>query len=405
MKKIFFAISALAMMLVSCDPSTDDISSGFNNQVTAETVQASATPVVINGKKTNRIVVENHSPITCQWKAGQLLGGQTSSAKSYDTIYVSKTGVNTIQMVCHNLNGDFTKEFTVEVDEIAYIPDDIQKRLGDNVKEFNNTFDKTKVEIKQMLTDGKEGQGNLFQVINNSGQLSYWRLYNKTTGEVSCSASNNSDMVYTMDPGDYTVFLDYTKADGTTETYSAGEFTIPDVTYIPEVIVYLRDGKKDPGAASSEWQWFQGNAAVWGNGPWASGDGPAWWTNNLDSMDGNGGGKPGGTARNGINATFTLNFETFDSGTAVNSDGTTCPFKVYPLKHGHDAASGWDMGCLHFDASGSTYVVPMAVNVNGGDEPFQDMYIVKASGGRLNLTSEEQAVNGCAWFFLFEQKK
>ena len=41
----------------------------------------------------------------------------------------------------------------------------------------------------------------------------------------------------------------------------------------------------------------------------------------------------------------------------------------------------------------------------GGDEPFQDMFIVKAEDGRLNLTAEEQAVNGCAWFFLFERKK
>lgn len=89
MKKIFFAMSAMAMMLVSCDPSMDDISSGFNNQVTAETVQATVTPVVVNGKNTNRIVVENHSPITCQWKANQILGDQTSSAKEYDTIYVS----------------------------------------------------------------------------------------------------------------------------------------------------------------------------------------------------------------------------------------------------------------------------------------------------------------------------
>lgn len=397
-------MSAFALLLTSCDPSTDDISSGFNNNVTAETVIAKATPVVINGKNTNRIIVENNSPITCQWSADLLLGGQSTSKKSYDTIYVSKTGANVIVMKCHNVNGEFTKEFTVNVDEITYIPEDIQKRLGD-VKEFTNTFDPSKVEIKQMLTDGNSGQGNLFQVISNSPQLSNWRLFNKTTSEVSCSASNNNDMVYTMDPGDYTVFLDYTKADGTVETYNAGDFTVPEITYIPDVIVYLRGGKKDPGAVSTEWQWFQGNAAVWGNGPWASGDSPAWWTNNLDSMDGNGGGKPGGTARNGINATFTLNFETFDAGTAINSDGTTCPFKVFPLKHGHDSGSGWDKGCLHFEASGSTYVVPMAVNVNGGDEPFQDMYIVKAADDRLNLTSEEQSGNWCAWFFLFERKK
>lgn len=400
MKKIFLTMSAVAMMLVSCDPSVDDIDGGFNNVVTAENIQAKVTPVVINGKNTNRIVVENNSPITCQWKADQLIESQTSSAKSYDTIYVTKTGSNIIKLVCHNTGVDFTKEFTVNVDEITLLSDGLKKRLG-SVSSFTSTFDPSKVEIKQMLKDGEEGQGNLFQVINNSSQLSDWRLVNKSSGEVACTASNNSDMVYTMDPGTYNIMLDYTKADGTTETYNAGEFNVPAVTYIPEVIVYLRGGKAEAGPATTKWQWFQGNAAVWGNGPWASGGGPAWWTNNLDSMDGNGGGHPGGAARNGINATFTLNFESFDGGTAVNGDGTSCSFKVYPLKHAGEA--GWDQGCIHFDASGTTYVVPMGVNVNGGDQPFEDFYILKAKDGRLTVTAPEQAMNGCAWFMLFQQ--
>ena len=48
MKKIIFAMSAFALLMTSCDPSTDDISSGFNYNVTAETVIAKATPVVVN---------------------------------------------------------------------------------------------------------------------------------------------------------------------------------------------------------------------------------------------------------------------------------------------------------------------------------------------------------------------
>lgn len=396
MKKIFFAISALAMMLVSCDPSTDDISSGFNNQVTAETVQATVTPVVVNGKNTNRIVVENHSPITCQWKANQILGDQTSSAKEYDTIYVSKTGANVIQMVCHNLNGDFTKEFTVNVDEITYIPDNVQKRLGD-VKQFGNTFDPAKVTIKQD-EDENGRKGNVWRVSNANGVLTKWRVVDIATKEEKANSDLNADgLLVISDTGDYEIYCDYMKADGTTGSYDCGKFTIECWTNKPEIIEYLSG---ETGV--TEWQWFQGNAAVWGNGPWASGNGPAWWTNNLDVMDDQGAGHPGGTARNGINATFTLDFNTY---TATNSDGTSCAFKVLPLKHGHDSEDGWDLGCIHFEASGSTYVVPMAVNVNGGDEPFQDMYIVKAEDDRLNLTSEEQAINGCAWFYLFERKK
>ena len=75
------------------------------------------------------------------------------------------------------------------------------------------------------------------------------------------------------------------------------------------------------------------------------------------------------------------------------------------MKHGHDSEAGWDLGCIHFDVSGATYVVPMGINVNGGDQPFEDMFIVKAEDDRLNLTAEEQAINNCAWFFLFERVK
>ncbi len=396
MKKIIFAMSTFALLLTSCDPSTDDISSGFNENVTSENVIAKATPLVVNGKNTNRIIVENNSPITCQWTAAQIIGGSVTSKKSYDTIYVSKTGTNVVTMLCHNLNGEFSKEFTVNVDEITYIPENIQKRLVD-VKTFGNSFDPSKISIKQDVD--KNGQkGNVWNVSNANGVLTNWRVVDLATNEVKATSELNADgLLVISDTGEYEIYCDYTKADGTTGSYDCGKFTIECWTNKPEIIEYLSG---ETGV--TEWQWFQGNAAVWGNGPWASGDAPAWWTNNLDSMDGNGGGKPGGTARNGINATFTLDFNT---GIATNSDGTSCAFKVLPLKHGHDSADGWDKGCIHFEASGSTYVVPMAVNVNGGDEPFQDMFIVKAEDGRLNLTAEEQSVNGCAWFYLFELKK
>ncbi len=236
----------------------------------------------------------------------------------------------------------------------------------------------------------------MFAVKNANGVLTDWEVKDVATGEIMATSDLNSDnLLVISDTGEYEIIVNYTKADGTTGSYSVGKYTIECYTNKPVIIEYLSG---ETGV--STWQWFQGNAAVWGNGPWASGDGPAWWTNNLDSMDGNGGGHAGGVARNGINATFTLDFNT---GIATNSDGTQCAFKVLPLKHGHDSADGWDKGCIHFEASGSTYVVPMGVNVNGGDEPFQDLYIVKAEDDRLNLTAEEQSGNWCAWFMLFQR--
>ena len=50
MKKIFFALSMLTLLYTSCDPSTDSGSTGFSENVTAESVDAKVTPVQVNGK-------------------------------------------------------------------------------------------------------------------------------------------------------------------------------------------------------------------------------------------------------------------------------------------------------------------------------------------------------------------
>lgn len=97
--------------------------------VTAESVDAKATAVVVNGKNSNRIVIENHSPITSQWSADQLAEGAVTSSKTYDTIYVTKLGANTVSMHCKNLAVDFNKDFTVNVDEITYLSSELITRL------------------------------------------------------------------------------------------------------------------------------------------------------------------------------------------------------------------------------------------------------------------------------------
>ena len=61
----------LTLLYTSCDPSTDSGSTGFSENVTAESVDAEVTPVQVNGKNSNRIIIENHSPIAypSQWSA------------------------------------------------------------------------------------------------------------------------------------------------------------------------------------------------------------------------------------------------------------------------------------------------------------------------------------------------
>lgn len=53
----------LTLLYTSCDPSSDSGSTGFMENVTAESVDAKATAVVVNGKNSNRIVIEDRKSV------------------------------------------------------------------------------------------------------------------------------------------------------------------------------------------------------------------------------------------------------------------------------------------------------------------------------------------------------
>ncbi len=95
-----------------------------------------------------------------------------TSSKAYDTIYVTKVGANTVTMHCKNVAVDFTKDFTVNVDEITYLSAELQKRLcvtgsegnytstvgefaGQSVQ-FGTAFDAGKVKVIQEIKEGKK---------------------------------------------------------------------------------------------------------------------------------------------------------------------------------------------------------------------------------------------------------
>ena len=413
MKKIFFALSMLTLLYTSCDPSSDSGSTGFMENVTAESVQAQVTPVVKDGKNTNRIVIENHSPITSQWSADQLVEGAVTSSKSYDTIYVTKTGANTVTMHCKNIAVDFTKDFTVNIDEITYLSSEIQKRLcvegsegnykstinsfAGQLVSFGSTFDASKVKVSQETKDGKKG--NVFSVENGNGVLSDWAITKEGASEAAGTASLNGDQLMVVETGKFNISLTYTKADGTTATYNAGTFDVEDLTTKPELLEYLAGG--EDGDGTTTWEWDESAGAVWGNGPFGSGDKPQWWGVNYgDDIDGQGGSKEGGVARNGSKAWFTLDINNYK---AIGSDGVTLPIAVSVLEH-KDAS--WDKGTITFkNATATDFVIPMGINVNGGNVPFEKYYVLKAANDELVLTAAELPENGCAWFYVFKKKK
>ena len=412
MKKIFFALSMLTLLYTSCDPSSDSGSTGFMENVTAESVDAKVAPVVVNGKNSNRIIIENHSPITSQWSADQLAESAVTSSKAYDTIYVTKLGANTVTMHCKNVAVDFTKDFSVNVDEITYLSSELTKRLcvegsEGNYKstisdfkgqavQFGTAFDAAKVKVVQEMKDGVKG--NVFTVENANGVLSDWAITKEGTTEAAGTATLNGDQLMVVETGKFNVTLTYTKADGSQATYNAGSFDVEDLTTKPELLEYLAGG--EDGDGTTTWEWNEAAGAVWGNGPFGSGNKPQWWGVNYgDDIDGQGSAKVGGVARNGSGAWFTIDI---NNKKAIGSDGVELPISVSVLDH-HDAS--WDKGSISFTgATADKFVIPMGIDVNNGNLPFEKFYVLVASDDKLVLTAEELPHNSCAWFYVFKKK-
>ena len=388
MKKIFFALSMLTLLYTSCDPSTDSGSTGFSENVTAESVEAKVTPVQVNGKNSNRIIIENHSPITSQWSADQLAEGAVTSSKAYDTIYVTKLGANTVTMHCKNVAVDFTKDFTVNVDEITYLSAELQKRLCVTGSEGNYTS--TVGEFK--------GQPVQFGTAFDAGKVKVIQEVKEGTNEAAGTAALNGDQLMVVEEGKFNVTLTYTKADGTQETYNAGSFDVESLTTKPELLEYLAGG--EDGDGTTTWEWNEAAGAVWGNGPFGSGNKPQWWAVNYGAdIDGQGSSKVGGVARNGSGAWFTIDI---NNKQAIGSDGVKLPISVSVLEHKDPT---WDKGTISFPtATNDNFVIPMGVNVNGGNAVFQKYYVLVASDDKLVLTAAELPENGTAWFYVFKKK-
>lgn len=106
--------SLLSIILISCDPveKTDSI----GEQISADELNITATPIVVNGKNSNRVILENHSPVLSNWDYGVGV-----SQRQTDTVLLVVEGNNKITFTGLNPNGTtITKELTVLVDELSF---------------------------------------------------------------------------------------------------------------------------------------------------------------------------------------------------------------------------------------------------------------------------------------------
>ena len=223
MKKIFGFMSLLTGILtLSCTP-LEDRDTLEAKSLTADQLEIAAEPVVVNGVRTNEIIVENHSPILSEWT----LSTEKSTA-AYHTFLSTKTGENTIHFRGFLSMGKYVeKDLTVQVDTISNIPSDIVNRLCIGTEgapdHFGSSFDESLI--------GFSTQKNVVRVWNGNPVLSDWTCGNatldKNVGEMKMPGA-----------GEYPISVTITFADGTTKTIDLGTVTVKDYD-LPQIVLDL----------------------------------------------------------------------------------------------------------------------------------------------------------------------
>lgn len=109
---IFFAL--VATTFIACEPIEDRLE--MEGAITADQLNITATPVVVDGQNSNKVVLDNKSPVLSSWNYGI---GVTQ--KKTDTVLLVVEGENEIVFTGLNPDGSkITKTLTVNVEELAF---------------------------------------------------------------------------------------------------------------------------------------------------------------------------------------------------------------------------------------------------------------------------------------------
>lgn len=120
MKNLFYSIvtAAFIYLFAACDPIVDNVA--VNNVVSsADQIQATVTPLVVNGKNSNKVQVHCTSPVLCQWTDGIL------TYVSNDTVMTlfSTGNVNITLNALASDGKSYSKEYSVDIDEMTFAVD------------------------------------------------------------------------------------------------------------------------------------------------------------------------------------------------------------------------------------------------------------------------------------------
>ncbi len=204
MKKIIYYILFGLLIITACDPIEDREEMG--GALTADELDLTATPILVDGLNSNKIIVENHSAVLSQWYYGS-----GTSTKSYDTLKLVASGSQTVVFTGRNADGsEVSKDLTVQIDTLIDVEAAWTYLCGSGSKTWTWTSD-----------------GNCF---GNGSYLSdtapsWWAL---TVDDMDGQASGEgagASMVFSVDGA--TLTKNYSDGTSTTGTFS---FDMTDIT-------------------------------------------------------------------------------------------------------------------------------------------------------------------------------
>lgn len=188
-KSIIYFILLAVMTFIACDPVSDSESVG--GAITAEQLEISATPIVINGVNTNKVILTNHSPVLSNWDYG--IGVSTAQT---DTVLLVLEGQNTITFTGLNANGTtISKQLTVTVDDLYFdVPEEWALFCGAGEKTW--------------VWDSSNCWGNGGYLVNQAP--AWWVLSPgpDLDGQVEGEGTTNANMVFSIQGASLTKNLD-----------------------------------------------------------------------------------------------------------------------------------------------------------------------------------------------------
>jgi hypothetical protein len=384
MKKIIIYIALLVLGFAACEPIEErDTLSG---EVSVDQLEITAEPVVVDGKNTNEVIVENNSPILSRW-----ISDRSQIESSYATVVFDKVGSHNVEFV--GLNGNGTKVETtlpVTVDTMTNLPSEVAARLGidDDPTTLPNYwgaggYDYT-VSVEQEIAVNGKG-GNKLTLFCDAPYLCEW-----TFG--GAAANKNSAELFITDRGTFTLSLDFTKADGTViEDAYTEEIEVEELTTVPDTYINLFGDFLSNPDVTKTWQWSR-SGKVWANGPLRgfTDPGAGWWQNAYADM----------VSRQDGTMTFKYGDMTLTKEVYEGSDTSIDPVGTHTGSLSIDlgtSVAGYSIGVLKLDG----VTILNGVDVNDGNAPFTELSIVSVTGNTLILGGDSDGT-GQTWLYKFE---